>query len=426
MAVKSPRIAVMPLALATMATQASIVVLAPIVVEIGRDLDASVSAVGQARSILAATGVVASFAVGPMIDRRGVRPLLLWGSALALAGAAAAGAAPSLLAFFLAQLLVGAGVACLASAGFAGVAAFFGENGSSWAMGYVVGSQSISWIVGVPVIGVLTDAVTWRLAFAVPALASLLALLAGLFAPATAAAAARSHGARGSAAGASETGASPAEASAPGAARGLRGGLAQVARDPSARRWTLAELVAYAAWTAELTYAGAFYIQTYGVSESVVGLLLAVGSIAFLAATLGTDRLARRLGRRPLIVGGALGMGTLLVPVMNVTPSVWFTLALFCVMATFAGFRSTGSSSLGLAQLPDQPGSMMAARTASSQLGYMIGAAAGGLVLALADFGTLGFVLFAGMACSAALVAGVTERESARTAPLPAPQPARD
>ena len=45
---------------------------------------------------------------------------------------------------------------------------------------------------------------------------------------------------------------------------------------------------------------------------------------------------------------------------------------------------------------------MMGARTASAQLGYMIGAAGGGLVLAVADFGTLGFVLFAGvMVCSA-------------------------
>ena len=36
----------------------------------------------------------------------------------------------------------------------------------------------------------------------------------------------------------------------------------------------------------------------------------------------------------------------------------------------------------------------MGARTASAQLGYMIGAAAGGAVLAVADFGALGFVLF--------------------------------
>ena len=85
----------------------------------------------------------------------------------------------------------------------------------------------------------LTDAGSWRLAYAVPATIALLALAAGLSAPRPQPR--RVH---------------------PG------GGIAGVARDPSARRWAVAELVAYAAWTAELTYAGAFYIETYGVSEA--------------------------------------------------------------------------------------------------------------------------------------------------------------
>ena len=60
---------------------------------------------------------------------------------------------------------------------------------------------------------------------------------------------------------------------------------------PSARRWTLAELVAYSAWTAELTYAGAFYIQTYERRAATVGFLLATGSVVFLVTSLNTERL---------------------------------------------------------------------------------------------------------------------------------------
>jgi predicted MFS family arabinose efflux permease len=56
---------------------------------------------------------------------------------------------------------------------------------------------------------------------------------------------------------------------------------------------------------------------------------------------------------------------------------------------------------------------MMAARTASAQLGYMFGALIGGAVLAVSDFGTLGFVLLAGMGMSAVLVARVTDPQSA-------------
>lgn len=382
-----------------MATQASIVVLVPIVVEVGRDLGASVSAVGQARTILAATAVVAALAIGQSIDRIGVRPLLLGGGTLVLIGALASAAAPSLGVFFAAQVPVGAGVACLLSAGFAGVAAFFEESEAPWAMGYVVGSQSIAWIVGTPLIGVLSDFVSWRLAYAFPAVVAVGALVGGLVAPRSARL--------------------PRDAAHGGSDEGLRA----VARDPSARRWALAELVAYSAWTAELTYAGAFYVQTYGSSESTVGFLLAVGSFAFIASTLSSRKIAVRTGQRTLAVAGALGMAALFALILNITPSVWFTLGLFLVMAFCAGLRTTGSSVLGLSQLPARPGSMMAARTASAQLGYMVGALAGGAVLAVSDFGTLGFVLMTGMALSALLMLRVTEgrRTAPRSEPVPAP-----
>jgi predicted MFS family arabinose efflux permease len=392
----------LPLVLATVATQASIVVLAPLVVEIGHDLGASVSAVGLARSVLAGTAVAVSIAIGPLIDRVGVRPLILAGASLALAGAGATAAAPSLPLFYAAHVITGGGVACLLSAGFAGVASYFGDHETAWAMGYVVGAQSLAWIAGNPVIGLLSDASSWRLSYLVPAVIALLALAAGLLAPNPRQGPARPEG---------------------GASEGLRA----VFRDTSARAWTLAELVAYSAWTAELTYAGAFYVKTYGVTETEVGLLLAVGSVVFLVASLSTDRLTQRFPRRPLIVLSALGMATMLIPVLNLTPSVLFTLSVFAVMALFAGLRSTGSSALGLDQLPNRPGAMMGARTAAAQLGYMVGAAGGGLVLALSDFGTLGFVLCAGVACSALLLMRVSDplREGrlGRRQPLPEPVP---
>ena len=372
-----------PLVLSTIAAQASIVVLVPIVVEVGRDLDASVSAVGQARAVLAVTAVAAALFIGPLIDRLGVRPLLTWGSALGLLGAGAAAAAPSVVLFLLAHVITGAGVACLLSAGFAGVGAWFPDGEMARPMGFVVGAQSISWIIGNPIIGILTDAVSWRAAYAVPGTICVGALAAARLAPVE-----------------RDTRTAPVDE---------REGLRAVFRDRSARRWTLAELVAYSAWTAELTYIGAFYIETYDVSEATVGFLLAVGSIAFAISTLSTAALTERFERRGVIWRAALGMGAMLALIMNVTPAVVFTLCLFFVMATMAGLRSTASSSLGLDQLPSQPGSMMAARTASAQLGYMFGALIGGGVLAVAGFGELGFVLLAGMAVSAVLVAGVND-----------------
>jgi hypothetical protein len=70
---------------------------------------------------------------------------------------------------------------------------------------------------------------------------------------------------------------------------------------------------------------------------------------------------------------------------------------------------------------------MMGARTASAQLGYTVGAAAGGAVLAVAGFGTLGFVLCAGMAVSAVLLARGSDPLAVGVAPRGAvPEPVPD
>jgi predicted MFS family arabinose efflux permease len=267
----------------------------------------------------------------------------------------------------------------------------------------VVGAQSLAWIVGNPIVGTLADVGSWRLAYVVPASVCLGALVAGwLLRPA------------------------PGVVAAGGQPDTVRDGLRAVFGDRSARRWAISELVAYSAWSAELTYAAVFYIRNYDTGVATIGFLLAGGSLVFLLTSLSTARLTTRFTRKPLLIACALGMGAMLVPMLNWAPSVAGTFAMFCVLAVFAGIRLAGSSSLGLDQLPDRPGAMMGARTSAAQLGYMIGAAGGGLVLALWGFGALGFVLFAGMGLSAFLLTGVhdpwSERQRAgRVDRLPAP-----
>ena len=291
----------------------------------------------------------------------GVRPLLLSGASLALAGAGATAAAPSLALFYAAHAVTGAGVACLLSAGFAGVAATFDDQDAAWAMGYVVGAQSLAWIVGNPLIGLLADAGGWRLAYVVPGTVALIALAAGLTAPRT--------------------------ERRPGHEAGPLEGLATVLREPSARRWVIAELAAYSAWTAELTFAGAFYIEMYDVDEAVVGSLLAVGSVVFLVSSLSTERLVTRLPRRPVLVSAGLGMGVLFVPVLGLSPvgGLHPRRCSACWRCSPACARPARARS-ACCSCPSGPGAMMGARTASAQLGYLIGALVGGAVLAVSSF----------------------------------------
>ena len=84
-----------PLALATMASQALLVVLGPIMVAVGADLGASVGAIGQARSVTAVVAIAVSASIANRVDTLGVSRLVAVGGAFAVTGCAAIASAPA-------------------------------------------------------------------------------------------------------------------------------------------------------------------------------------------------------------------------------------------------------------------------------------------------------------------------------------------
>jgi predicted MFS family arabinose efflux permease len=379
MRVSLQRSPLVPLVLATMASQSLLVVLAPTIVAIGSDLGASVGLVGQARSVTAGVAIAASVAITGRIERVGVPRTLGVGAVLAVAGSAAVAAAPSLWLFLAAHAVVGVAFACLLTAGFAGVAAFPAER-RSWALGYVTGANALAWIVVNPIVGALTGWLSWRVAHAVPAAVALGALL---------------------------TTPAAISAVAAGAAPRLRSVLATA----SARRWIAAELMAYAAWTALLTFIGAFFIRRLGVSEATAGWLLASGAAAYFAASTHSAVLTRLAPRRNVVAAAAVMMAAL-IAALFASDTVPVAVAIFCLVGMLAGIRTPASARLGLEQLPGHPGAMMAARTATTQLGYLAGAVIGGALINGAGYGVLGVVLAASMVASALLVLRVDDDAS--------------
>jgi predicted MFS family arabinose efflux permease len=368
----------LPLVLATMASQALLVVLAPTIVGVGQDFGVSVGVVGQARSVLAAAAIAASLGIAPLLDRLGVRPLLFAGALLAIAGSAGAALSSTLSIFLFVQAVTGVGFACLLSAGFAGVASFRGED-RAWAMGYVVGANALAWIVVNPLAGTLTEFLSWRAAHAVPAAVALSVLAVVRAAPDGHATA--------------TTGA------------GLRGVLA----DPSARRWILAEMISFYAWGTYLTFIGAYFVQAYAVGESATGIVLALGAAAFFVASVRGAPLVARLPRPRVVAVTVLVMAALITLQFGTDDLVWMGLLTFLLCGAAGGIRSAVASALGLGQLPDQPGTMMAARTAAIQTGYLLGGLIGGATLALSGYAALGIVLATGLILCATLFMRVTD-----------------
>ena len=380
----------LPLVLATMTSQALLVVLAPTIVGVGQDFGVSVGVVGQARTVLAGAAIAASLGIAPLLDRLGVRPLLFAGALLAVAGSAGAALSSTLPIFLFVHAVTGVGFACLLSAGFAGVASFRGED-RAWAMGYVVGANALAWIVVNPLAGVLTEVLSWRATHAVPA-ALALSVLVGIRA-------------------------APDERATSTGGTGLRGVLA----DPSARRWILAEVISFYAWGTYLTFIGAYFVQAYALGESATGIVLALGAVAFFVASVRGALLFDRLPRPRVVAVAVIVMGALIALQFSTDGDVWIGLLTFLLSGAVGGIRSSVASALGLAQLPGQPGAMMAARTAAIQTGYLLGGLIGGATLALGGYAALGIVLATGLIFCATLVLRVTEPPAMQEGPNATP-----
>lgn len=375
-----------PLPLATIASQASMASIPPLFIGISESYGTTIGTVGQVRSISALTAVLATLLVGGWIHRRGARPVMLFGGLLGACGALASALAPSLLVFGLAQAITGVGICFLLSAGFAGAGEFFNAGARDWAIGWVVALQSLAWIVGVPIVGLLAERFSWHYGFLVPAaFCALAALAAALFAP---------------------------RLNPDLRASDERTGLLAALADRGARRWTIGELLAFAVWTGEITYIAAFYSRQFNLSEAVIGILLPMGSLAFMVGSTTANRLGRAWSKRVLVIVTTLLMGLIAAALFNFHPALGITMGLAVAMGIVAGLRATGSSTLALDQLPEKPGAMMAARTGAVQIGYLIGAFTGGVIVDASGFGGLGVFMVVGMAASALVMAGVPSRKS--------------
>ena len=96
-----------------------------------------------------------------------------------------------------------------------------------------------------------------------------------------------------------------------------------------------------------------------------------------------------------LLAGLTAFQGAAVVALGAVRPGAAVTLAVLAAMAFVNGRRSMVASALGMDTAPEDRVAVMSMRAAANQFGYLLGAAAGGLALAVGGFAALGVTLSA-------------------------------
>lgn len=364
----------LPLVLCAFASQAQLVVLAAAMVAVAGNLGVPVGVVGQARSVTAAVALGLSVLLGrPALRCRfTTASLAAAGAVTGATGSFAVALSPGLAGFLAAHVLVGAGLAALLSAAFTGAGAF-PPGQRLRVLGWVAAGNAIAWVVVAPAAGALAGAVSWRAAQLVPAAAAGAALIASRWlAPV------REAG-----------GLAPANLT-----EGSAGNTgAGVLRHRPARRWLLGESIAYAAWTALLTFGGAYLADRFDMAESAAGLVLAAGAISYAFSSTQLGLLGHRFSHRNLVMVSTALLAVLVPWFLAGTGPLPVVVALYCVAGLSAGVRTPSSAALGLTQLEGRTTAMMTSRTGATQLGYLLGAAVGGPVISVFGYGALGGLL---------------------------------
>ena len=364
----SPRATGATLGLCLAASQAAVLVLTPVLATVAADLDVSTATAGQLRTISGLSAGATALCTGLLAARIGLRDLIAAGLALLAAGAVASALASGFAMLAVAQLLIGAGLGLAYSAAVAAVAEWTGPADRSRVLAVALLGPPVAWVVAMPLCGVLGDA-SWRLAWMVPLVSALGALVV----------------------------LARRERTPPAAARAS---LRAVLRHPGVLRWSTGELLAYSAWAGSLVFIGALFVESYGLSLSTTGLLLGAGALVYLPGNLLFRGLVDEHGTK-LLVGLAVGAAATVAVLGAVRPSAWFSLLVFSLLSFLAGGRTLAGSARGLDLAPELRLGVTGVRTAAIQLGYFVGAAVGGLALAGGGYTALGLAfaaLFVGAA----------------------------
>jgi predicted MFS family arabinose efflux permease len=287
--------------------------------------------------------------------------------------------------------VIGAGAAMVLAAGLAAAGEWPAPERRADVIAWTIVGQPAAWVAALPVIGRLAES-GWRWTWVVVPLAAAAALIA--------------------------LPKGRADAS-PQASRKSSGRVWEV---PGVRAWAFGELMAYAGWGGTLMYSGALLAESYGLSANTVALLLAAGAVTYFPGAFSArgqidGDLRTLLG----VLAALLAVGTAVFGLVRPAPAV--SAALFAVLVLVAGARGVAGGAFGLTAAPEHKLAIGSIRSGVGQLGYLVGAAAGGLALTVGGWAAVGMVL--ALFFSAAAAPHLAPRLRARAAvPVPLAVPA--
>lgn len=360
------------------------IALSPFLLAMARDFGTGLAPVANLVAVMSVTWGVTSLAAGAASDRVGRRPVLVLAVVLLGVARVGLGFSGSYAAALVWSLLAGVGGGSYMGTVFAAVSDRVPGGQRGRALGWVLTGQSLSLVLGVPVVTLLGALGGWRTAVTTHAAATLLAAPAVWLVV-------------------------PASHTAPGPPDRRRAALRRLVR--------LRVLALLGASTTERTcfaatavYLATFLLTAYGVPMQTLAGALALVAAGNLVGNLLGGWIADRVGARPLAFAlASLVSGAFVLPLL-----AW-PAGLAASVALGFGFSLANAAArpplmAALAEVPAEVrGAVLGLNISMSSVGWLAATAVGGWLVARLGFGGLG-TFAAAVAAGGSLFALVAAR----------------
>lgn len=351
-----------------MAATANTSVTGLLLTSIAEDLDRSVALMGGLRAISASVAFVTAFPLSRFADQYPRKYLIVLGLTFMLISGIIALTAPNLTLFLGYYVFAGMADVILFAMLLAAASDYVSGRALDRANGIVIGAFGLPGFLIVPLAGVISDNFGWRQAYIINISMALIGtVLVLLLLPRV-----------------PPTGTPPTSV--------LRH-LQMIARKPGLMMIVLGNVMRFTILTALIAYTAAFLIDAYDLSDGRAGFFYGVGSMVFLASAVSSGLLIGWLGvRRVMVPGGMILAGALVLAFLPGNPGIVTGIGLI-VSGSLLSIQENGALGALLRLAPYDRGAATSLNEIGAAISGVIGAACGGLIIAIFGFNGLGVFL---------------------------------
>lgn len=352
--------------------------MAPLLVDFASDFHTSVGAMGQLAAASAIPWAILAPFMGALSDRFGRRPMLAAGVAILGLTTLLSALAWDYHSLLVIRVIGGMGGASTGPTVMSSAADYFPVDRRGRALGWVLAAVSLATVVGVPLLAMAAAYAGWRLAFTGLGLL-LLALGATLYLTFP-------------------------RVRPPTFRRGSLSGFAAVLADGSTRLLLLSNALERAAFTTVATYLAAFLMQSYDLRLDQVAPALSATAIGTLVGSAFGGRMADNSKHQGLVFAVFQSAAALIaLPLFMATPGIIPT-ALMGALFGLANSLARPAWLWLVSQAPEsRRGATMGFTATTNQVGLMVGAAVGGVLLGSGGYDSLGLLVSGASIASAAI-----------------------